>query len=223
MSRLSLSARIPSMRENIKQHDDRKRVIDPKILYFGTPVVLLSTLNEDETTNITPLSSAWALGNRIVLGLEEGGKGLSNLYHSKGCVVNVPDPSSWRKVEKLAPLTGANPVPDYPDYKQKLYRFEKDKFSAAGLTPVSSEAVQPMRIVECPLQIEANTVTIFAAGGTLRFSIVEVEALKIHADERIIEGDHHIDPHTWSPLIYNFRHYYGLGQELGETFRAKTG
>jgi len=25
----------------------------------------------------------------------------------------------------------------------------------------------------------------------------------------------------WQPLIYNFRHYYGLGQELGKTFRAE--
>ncbi|NUR95251.1 MAG: flavin reductase family protein, partial [Kribbellaceae bacterium] len=26
----------------------------------------------------------------------------------------------------------------------------------------------------------------------------------------------------WSPLIYNFRHYYGLGPELGESFRTET-
>jgi hypothetical protein len=26
----------------------------------------------------------------------------------------------------------------------------------------------------------------------------------------------------WSPLIYNFRHYYGLGAELGHSFRSQT-
>ncbi len=51
------------------------RSIQPKILYYGTPVVLLTTLNEDETSKVTPMSSAWALGDRIMLGLgEELGK-----------------------------------------------------------------------------------------------------------------------------------------------------
>jgi hypothetical protein len=36
------------------------RTIDSKILYFGTPVVLLSTFNEDGTSNLAPVSSAWA-------------------------------------------------------------------------------------------------------------------------------------------------------------------
>lgn len=36
--------------------------ITPSILYFGTPVVLLSTENEDCSLNLAPMSSAWALG-----------------------------------------------------------------------------------------------------------------------------------------------------------------
>jgi len=36
--------------------------IDPQILYFGNPVAILSSLNEDGTPNLTPLSSFWALG-----------------------------------------------------------------------------------------------------------------------------------------------------------------
>ncbi len=32
--------------------------IHPKILYYGMPVYLLSTLNEDDTTNISPMSSS---------------------------------------------------------------------------------------------------------------------------------------------------------------------
>ncbi|MGI8308307.1 hypothetical protein [Saccharopolyspora hattusasensis] len=34
--------------------------IAPSILYFGTPVVLLSTENSDGTANLAPMSSAWA-------------------------------------------------------------------------------------------------------------------------------------------------------------------
>jgi hypothetical protein len=35
--------------------------ITPSILYFGTPVVLLSTEKADATFNLAPMSSAWAL------------------------------------------------------------------------------------------------------------------------------------------------------------------
>jgi len=50
---------------------------------------------------------------------------------------------------------------------------------------------------------------------------VEVRVLKVHADERLIVDGKHIDPTKWNPLIYNFRHYYGLGSELGKTFKAE--
>lgn len=47
--------------------------------------------------------------------------------------------------------------------------------------------------------------------------------LKVHADPRIVvPGSQHTDPAMWSPLIYNFRHYFGLGPELGRSFRSQT-
>ena len=39
-----------------------KRVLNPKMLYFGTPVVLVSSLNGDGSTNVAPMSSAWWVG-----------------------------------------------------------------------------------------------------------------------------------------------------------------
>jgi flavin reductase (DIM6/NTAB) family NADH-FMN oxidoreductase RutF len=194
--------------------------IQPKILYYGTPVVLLTTLNEDGTSNISPLSSSWALGHTVVLGIGLGGKAISNLERHGECVINIPDASLWKRVEALAPLTGLEPVPEYK--RQLGFRFEKDKFSAAGFTPIRSEQVSPDRIRECPLQIEArvNHIRIPKDSGT--FAIVETRALRVHAETGIVLGDHYIDPQKWNPLIYNFRHYYGLGQELGKTFRAET-
>ena len=44
-------------------------VTEPNILYFGTPVVLVSTLNEDGTANLAPISSAFWLGWRGVIGI----------------------------------------------------------------------------------------------------------------------------------------------------------
>ena len=43
-------------------------VIDPAILYFGTPVVLVSSVNPDGSPNLAPMSSAWWLGRSCMLG-----------------------------------------------------------------------------------------------------------------------------------------------------------
>jgi flavin reductase (DIM6/NTAB) family NADH-FMN oxidoreductase RutF len=128
------------------------RTIQPSILYYGRPVLLLTTRNRDGTSNISPLSSLWALGDVIVLGLGTNGKAWENLVIHPECVINLPDASLWKQVERLAPLTGKNPV---PPSKQKM---GFHKFSAAGLTEIPSELVSPGRIAECPLQIEAKVV-----------------------------------------------------------------
>lgn len=57
----------------------KTEIIKPKILYYGTPVILLNTWNEDESVNISPISSSWVLGDCIVLGIGLGGKAIENL------------------------------------------------------------------------------------------------------------------------------------------------
>jgi flavin reductase (DIM6/NTAB) family NADH-FMN oxidoreductase RutF len=129
------------------------RTIEPKILYFGTPVALISSLNEDNSTNITPISSFWALGWTMTLGLLDETKTAENLARHPECVVNLPKPSMWPQVEKLAPLTGKDPV---PALKAKQFRTEKDKFSAGQFSRTPSQLVQPARVAECPIQMEAR-------------------------------------------------------------------
>lgn len=51
---------------------------------------------------------------------------------------------------------------------------------------------------------------------------VEVEILHVHVRRDFILEEHYVDPAKWQPLIYNFRHYFGLGEELGKTFRAEV-
>jgi flavin reductase (DIM6/NTAB) family NADH-FMN oxidoreductase RutF len=193
--------------------------ITPSILYFGTPVVLLSTENEDGSFNLAPMSSAWALGQVIVLGMGVEGQTAHNLRSRPELVINLPAPTQWPAVEQLAPLTGRTPV---PVHKRGGFRFERDKFTAAGLRPEPSELVRPPRVAECPLQMEARAARVQpdVSGG---FLIVEAHVLTVHADPRIVvPGSQHVDPAMWSPLIYNFRHYYGLGPELGHSFRSQT-
>jgi flavin reductase (DIM6/NTAB) family NADH-FMN oxidoreductase RutF len=123
----------------------RFRAIEPKILYFGTPVALISSLNEDGETNLAPISSFWTLGWTTMLGLLDETKTADNVLRPPECVVNLPSPEMWEQVERLAPLTGKNPV---PELKTKQLHFEKEKFQAAGLTPMRSELVKPARAKE---------------------------------------------------------------------------
>ncbi|WP_107950715.1 flavin reductase family protein [Lysinibacillus parviboronicapiens] len=195
-------------------------IIKPKILYYGTPVILLNSLNEDETVNISPLSSSWSLGDCIILGIGLGGKAIENLTRHPECVINVACPSLWENVEKLAPFTGKNPVPQYK--KELGFTFEKEKYDSSGLTAAASKTVKPTRIIECPIQIEARVKHIRMPDYTTDFAIVETQVIHVHAHKDILIREHHIDPNKWSPLIYNFRHYFGLGNQLGKTFRSET-
>jgi flavin reductase (DIM6/NTAB) family NADH-FMN oxidoreductase RutF len=198
--------------------------IEPKILYFGTPVALISSLNEDETTNLAPISSFWALGWTLMLGLLDETKTADNLGRHSECVVNLPDPAMWPQVEKLAPLTGKNPV---PEIKAKQFRYEACKFEAAGLTPLASEVVRPARARECPVQMEARVLKLHKMSGEKLQQLgggvaAEVEILRVHVESGFVLKERHIDPEKWSPLIYNFRHYFRLAEtELGKTFRAE--
>lgn len=69
--------------------------ISPSILYFGTPVVLLTTENADGTVNLAPISSAWALGQAVVLGLGAHGQTGANLAVRPEMVISLPEPGQW--------------------------------------------------------------------------------------------------------------------------------
>lgn len=200
--------------------------IQPSILYFGTPVAVLSTLDDAGRPNLTPMSSAWALGDRLVLGLADASQGCANLLARREVVVNLPSPDQQAAVERLAPTTGRWPV---PAYKQAMgYRHEADKFALAGWTPAPSRKVEPPRVAECALQLEARLLAAHACqpdgeGRTQEVRILELQVLQVHAHADIVHaGSHHIDTARWSPLLYVFRHYFGTGARLARNFRAET-
>lgn len=201
--------------------------IAPSVLYVGTPVVLVTSLNPDGSTNISPMSSVWALADRVVLGLSSTSQGRENALRERQLVLNFPSPDLWPKVEAIARLTGRDPV---PAHKRKIgYRFEADKFAASGFTPHAADLVRPLRIAECPLQFEAEVVAwhdptaAWPEDRPEAFQIVEARVLRVHAHERIvIAGTNHVDTARWSPLLYVFRHYFGSGADLGRTFKAEA-
>jgi flavin reductase (DIM6/NTAB) family NADH-FMN oxidoreductase RutF len=192
------------------------RSIDPAILYFGTPVVLVSTENEDGTPNLAPMSSAWWLGWSCMLGFGARSKTPANLLRTGECVLNLPSVAQVSAVDRLAKTTGSNPV---PPYKVAMgYRHEADKFGVAGLTPVASEVVRPPRVAECPVQLEAvleGSYPLAASDPDRRGKLVgiEVRIKKVHIEESLQMEGHkdRIDPEKWRPLLMSFCQFFGLG------------
>src|SRR5262245_1552103 len=130
-----------SLERTTPTEEDVKRVLNPKMLYFGTPVVLVSSLNEDGSTNIAPMSSAWWVGNTAMLGLSARSQTVINLLRRPACVLNLVDEGMVDAIDRLALLTGRQDVPEYK--RRRGYTYEPDKFTAAGLTPESFGAGMP--------------------------------------------------------------------------------
>lgn len=192
--------------------------IEPAILYFGTPVVLIGSNNDDGSYNLAPMSSAWWVGWRCMLGLARNSKTTENMIRTGECVLNLPSAHLVGAVDRLARTTGSNPVP--AGKIRRGYRHEKDKFALSGLTALRGETVAAPRAAECPVQIEAKVAHVHEMAqedeiwrGNL--AAIEVRVTRVHAHPQVMmEGEpNRIDTDKWRPLIMSFQQFYGLTPE----------
>lgn len=199
--------------------------ISPSILYWGTPVVIVSTTNPDGTSNLGPMSSAFWLGDKCMLGLLACSQTTVNLLRTKQCVLNLPSDEMTANVNGLARTTG---TPEIPQVKQMLgYQHVKDKFAASDLTPEPSELVEPPRVKECPVQMEAELVAVHEMHGSSPmqgFTVaIEVKILRTYVTEELRMDGHEnrVDPDNWKPMIMSFQKLYGLrGGQLAKSTLA---
>jgi flavin reductase (DIM6/NTAB) family NADH-FMN oxidoreductase RutF len=189
--------------------------IEPAILYFGTPVVLIGSTNEDRSYNLAPMSSAWWLGWRGMLGLDASSKTSENMIRSGECVLNLPSAGLVGAVDRIARTTGSNPIP--PGKTARGYRHVKDKFAESGLTALPGETVAAPRAAECPIQMEAKIAEVrgLAQDDEVwrgKLLAIEIRVTRVHAHSEIMmEGQpNRIDPDKWRPLIMCFQEFYGL-------------
>src|SRR3954453_5868908 len=226
MSTIGTSRNSPASRWPVRCANESRRiavqkVITPKMLYFGTPVVLVSTENPDGTTNIAPMSSAWWVGHTAMLGMSAQSQTVRNLVSRPRCVLNLVDADAVGAVDRLALLTGRREVPDYK--VARGYRYEADKFEAAGLTPTVFPDGGPHGVAECLIQLvgEMRAVhEIDAADAGLR--ALEVQIQQVHVDESLLlDRTDHFDALAWDPLIMKFTEYFAGGAPAHESSLAR--
>jgi flavin reductase (DIM6/NTAB) family NADH-FMN oxidoreductase RutF len=201
------------------------KTIDPTILYFGTPVALISSLNDDGSPNLAPMSSAWWLGWSCMLGLGQMGQTSLNLTRTRECVINLPSSAQVALVDRLALTTGRDPVP--AKKSEWGYRYEADKFGLGGFTAVASEAVAPPRVRECPVQMEGIVHDVRPFGKNVSANAFEVHIVRLHVDESLLvpgsdPSRAHIDPLKWRPLIMSFCRFFELGDEVHRSRLAES-
>lgn len=190
-------------------------VIDPSILYLGTPVLLISTTNSDGSANLAPISSSWFLGTVGVLGLGTRSHTVQNLRRTGEAVLNFPSVELVDAVDRLAATTGSDPLPAYK--KEMGFELVKDKFARAGLTLQASELVAPPRVQEAQIQLEVRVLGIHDVGDPAEHSAaISVQVVRTHVAESIRKPGHrhHVNPDRWRPLIMNFLEFYGIGEQV---------
>jgi flavin reductase (DIM6/NTAB) family NADH-FMN oxidoreductase RutF len=192
---------------------------NPSILYFGTPVVLISTRNENGTDNLAPMSSIFWLGWRCVIGLAASSKTTQNLMLNRQCVINLPSVNEAAAVNRLAKTTGSNPVP--AGKLQKGYRYEEDKFGIAGFIRAEADTVSAARVKQCPVHMEAVVEAVHGLSeGDIdqrgRIITFELRITRIYLEKSILMNDNpnRVDPDKWRPLIMSFQEFYGLGEKV---------
>lgn len=122
------------------------------------------------------------------------------------------------QINALALTTGKHPV---PEYKAEMgYRYVKDKFGVAGLTPIESECVKAVGVKECEVQMEVELVGVHEMmkgfpgleGGAVA---LEVRILRTHVDDGLkLEGfANRVDSKKWKPMVMSFQNLYGLASE----------
>ncbi|NNC13730.1 flavin reductase family protein [Planctomonas sp. JC2975] len=193
-------------------------VIDPAILYFGTPVALLSTIDSAGEPNLAPMSSVFWFGKTAVLGMGGGSQTSANLLATGECVINLPSEEMVDAVDRLALTTGRRVVSDRK--RQAGYRYLQDKWGWAGLTAVAGETVNAPRVAECAVQLEGKVHALStmakddpAERPTYLFQ-VRIDRVHVAPQIRSRSGVNRIDADRWRPLIMSFQQFYGLGRRL---------
>lgn len=151
------------------------------------PIAWVSTISDEGVHNLAPFSffNAVAVMPPMVgfsLGLDDPERGLKdtcvNLKANGECVVNIVNAA----VAQAVNITGTAFDPT------------TDEFVEAGVTPIPSELVRPMRVKESPIQFECKLHQIVTLENELGHSDLMIcSVMLMHVNDAVYEGDYKID------------------------------
>ena len=175
------------------------------------PIGWISSISDDGINNLAPFSFFNAIGDdppHVMFSTTQGGNSskdtLNNVLANKQFVVNMVTEDT---VERMN-LTSGNFLP------------HEDEFKFAGLTPIPSIRIKPMRVKESPITFECELVHHYALenhkfGGA---TMIVGKIIMMHIDESVLLDNYKINLETYKPVARLAGSNY---TKLGEIFSIK--
>ena len=178
-----------------------KREIDPTVIFFPTPVVLVTCQGLKTKPNI--ITIAWT---GVVSSMPPMiGIAIQPIRYSHGLIresgefgLNIPNKNLLRAIDYCGFVSGKS----------------IDKFSNTGLTPMTARKITPPLIKECPVNLEC-VVKNFIALGMHDLFIGEI--VSVHLDEGVLDDKGKLDSSRLNPVTYFSQpaDYWSLGNRIG--------
>lgn len=177
------------------------------------PIGWISSVSEDGINNLAPFSYFNAVGDDPPHVMFSAGRGnhtnkdtLNNVLATKQFVVNMVTEALAEQMNITAQSVSS----------------EVDEFELAGVTPIASVKVKPMRVQESPITFECELVHHYFLedhkhGGAC---IIIGRIVMMHFDDKVLLENHKINLDTYKPIARLAGSNYA---KLGELFSIKRG
>jgi flavin reductase (DIM6/NTAB) family NADH-FMN oxidoreductase RutF len=177
------------------------------------PIGWISSISEDGINNLAPFSFFNAIGDdpphvmfSTVRGNNTNKDTLNNVLSTKQFVVNMV---TEELVEQMNMTSQSIPS-------------DESEFELAGLTPIASVKVKPMRVKESPITFECELVHHYSLenhkfGGA---TMIVGKIIMMHIDESVLLDNYKINMDTYKPVARLAGSNYS---KIGDIFSIKRG
>lgn len=200
-----------------------RNVMALKSIFLGTTIVSIGTLNEDESVNLAPMSSARWLDVTGTLGIGTRDRTFANLRREGEFILNLVTVDQTVAVDRRARTTDSDSAADYT--VAMGFRRERNKFEEAELTAIAPDLVRRTRVVQFATQLGAKVRAIHSIGAREDNSVhMEAEAVREPVEEGRLDTGfrHHISPERWRPLNIRLRNSYDLSNGVHDSRLAQV-
>ena len=175
------------------------------------PIGWISSISDNGVNNLAPFSFFNAIGDdppHVMFSTTRAGNSnkdtLNNVLANKQFVVNMVTEDT---VERM-------------NFTSQPFLHNEDEFKLAGLTPIPSVKIKPMRVKESPITFECELVHHYSLenhrfGGA---TMLVGKVIMLHIDETVLLDNHKINLETYKPVARLAGSNY---TKLGEIFSIK--
>jgi len=181
-----------------------KKSFGANTLIFPTPVWCVGSYDTAGRPNI--MTIAWggiccSKPPAVTVSIRKSRYTYDNIINRGAYTVSVPDESHAAEADFFGIASGR----------------KKDKFKAAGLTPVRSDIVDAPYVAEFPMVLECKLIHTFDIGAHTQFV---GEIMDVKADESALNEDGKPDIEKIRPIVFSpdVSLYHTVGREIGNAF-----